>query len=227
MKRVICGLVAAIFAMPFFSCSSDNASPSEEAFFNINAGNQWVYKRYNYDDDIPGVYTFSGIIDSVKVLDVVTLDGLEFSRVKHSLTNENDANFHNIIYEYLRINANGELTGIRGEESPEATEAEFDITETSTAIYHPGNVDNYQYTYDAPIGTHLFYSAPQTSLTIDGNPFTVVPYIHQLTPISSIDGPVRKVEMDYEAQTGLVRTQCIAVFSGQGYEDRLVSYDLN
>ncbi|HEY0092529.1 MAG TPA: hypothetical protein VGB43_08595, partial [Flavobacterium sp.] len=124
-------------------CCSDD-SPTETpaapvAFFNLNVGNEWVYKRYNYDPENPLVYTDSGIIDSVNVESVETLNGLQFSKILHRRFQDNQ--FLHLGYAYQRVNNLGFLVGYSDGQLNIGTALPQDlnqITEDSGTLLHPG-----------------------------------------------------------------------------------------
>lgn len=204
------------------ACSDDdNSSLPQEDFFNLNLGNQWVYKRYNFDFDNPSIYTFSGETEHVEVVEIVSINGLNFSKLKHTKTYANSPN-SSIEYEYLRVNESGHLVGFMGAVSD--IDENF-ITENFAGVLHPGEDFSYQFIRTEPYGTITHQLTPRVSMTVEGNNYSVFPYKGVFVPNSS-DLVTKTVEYNYQKQIGLVKRVCHTVSGSSSWEDRLVSYTI-
>ena len=204
------------------ACSDDdNSSSTEEDFFNLNLGNQWVYKRYNFNFDNPTVYTFSGEIEHVEVVEIVSINGQDFSKLKHTKTYANNPN-SSIEYEYLRVNGSGHLVGFM-DASSDIDESL--INENSLGVLHPGEDFSYQYIRTEPYGIITHQLTPRVDMTVEGNDYSVLPYKGIFIP-SSPELVSKTVEYNYQKQIGLVKRVCHVVAGPHSWEDRLVSYTI-
>ena len=81
MKNIIKNVPFLFVAISFLSCSEDdNTTSAEESFFNLNVGNKWVYKKYENSNFNPTEFTFNGVVDTIKIIDEVTISGLTFAK---------------------------------------------------------------------------------------------------------------------------------------------------
>ncbi len=223
MKKI---LTWAVIALSVFmvSCSSDSDSPSEP-FFNLNVGSKWVYKRYNYNLLDPGVYTDSGITDSVKVEEIVNLNGIDFAKISHKMSFPATQSSYTK-YCYERVNAAGYLVGYNEWASQPLPDDLSTIDESSGQIFHPGEDLTYQNTETYPFGTLFSHALGATMISVEGNTFNAMRVVTDYTPAGTTE-VTRTVFTDYEHQTGMVKAQFVNAVGNDGYEDRLVSYQLN
>lgn len=218
MRKLLSGAFF-VLGIVLTSCSSDNESPSNEPFFNLNVGSKWVYKRYQHTTQNPGVFVFKGT-DSVEVEQIVNLNGLDFAKIRHKTTDEN-AQSPSVRYAYQRVNNAGQLVGFSEyQELPD----ESTIDESSGFVFHPGENLDYENTYPVEWGSISYYVLGETNVTVEGNAYTAIRYVAEGTPTV---GPTRTAYYDYEAQTGRIRSQTVIIANGDYMEDRLTSYDLN
>ena len=221
MKNYFIKISIFFLSICFVACTNDdNSAQPDEAFFNLNVGNQWVYKKYDFDFDTPGVYTFSGIIDNVEVVDIVNLNGISFSKIKHTKTSENNPSQY-IYYEYLRVNDKGHLIGISENDISNIE----NINENSGNVYHPGIDFDYQKNFNQSYGSMTYSVSPATTITVENNSYNTVLYKGVFTPIS--EGlPSKTTEDHYQKQIGLVKRICHTVSTNYSWEERLVSYTI-
>ncbi|MDQ7961703.1 hypothetical protein [Flavobacterium lindanitolerans] len=222
MKNYFIKISILFLAVSFGSCSNDDSSPSatNTEFFNINVGNRWVYKKYDFDFSNPGVYTFSGQTETVEVTEIVTVNGFTFSKLKHTKTFEN--NLTPVIeYEFLRIDEQGHLRSIYT--GTDETMEHFVVNEGF--VQHPGTDSEFQFVQEYPWGTINYNLAAETEMSVENNNYRVLPYKGVFLPTDP-DSASKTVEYNYQAQVGLVKRVCHAAFSNYSWEDRLVSYTL-
>jgi len=214
-----------LIAIATTSCSSNSDSEPEPLpdFFNLNVGNEWVYKKYQNSYENLEDYTFTGEIDSVKVVAKVTIDGIEFSKLLHKIGTVGGGRM-SPRYEYLRVNESGHLIG----STPGAYMFEDPITANGLdKVRHPGDDTTYQNTTVQESGTYFSSVYPYTNMLVEGNNYNVSPYILEYHSPEGTTPPVQKfVETDYQRQIGLVKKTnnflCCPVY----WEDRLVSYHI-
>lgn len=212
---------AVVFCLVAFTFSCESDSSADEDFFNINIGNEWVYKRYDNSPANPDVLTFTGT-DSVKVQEIVTAEGISFSKLQHRHFNASGL-FSHVSYEFLRINDTGRLIGFDSPDGDIETSVEFPVAGWGH-VMHPGEDfsftqnDNYPLNELIPV---FRYVTEQIDMTVEGNNYTVIPYKGDF--ITPGETATKTVEFDYEAQTGLVRSVTYHLQSTNFYEMRLVS----
>ena len=202
------------------SCSSNSDSEPEPlpAFFNLNIGNEWVYKEYRNCQEDLSTYTFSGKIDSVKVESTVTIEGLQFSKILHKITNYTPR------FEYLRVDELGHLVG--------SNYGVFLFEDPTTAaelnnVRHPGDDTSYQETTLHEWGTYFFSIYPNTNIEVEGNSYLVSPFVLEFTsPEGTLPVVTKSVETNYKRQIGLVKKTNAYAHSPFLWEDRLVSYHI-
>ncbi|WP_309641731.1 hypothetical protein [Flavobacterium sp.] len=213
-----------LMAITASSCTSNSDSEPEPLpdFFNLNIGNEWVYKEYRNSLQDLSTLTFSGKIDSIKVESVVIIDGLAFSKLHHKTVNPSGSLSSS--YEYLRVDESGHLVGNNPYmfliEDP-ASANELNI------IRHPGDDTDYQNTSVRETGTSFSSLYPSADIMVEGNHYTVSPFVLEYTsPEGTIPVINKSVETDYQRQLGLVKKTNAYVASPFLWEDRLVSYHI-
>ncbi len=221
MKNYFIKISILFLAVSFASCSNDDSSSTTNTeFFNINVGNRWVYKKYTFDFDNPGVYTFSGQTETVEVTEIVTVNGFTFSKLKHTKTFENNSN-PVIEYEFLRIDEQGHLRSIYAG----TDETMEHIVVNEGFVQHPGTDSGFQFVQEYPWGTITYNSTEEMAMSVENNNYRVLPYKGVFVP-TDINLVSKTVEYNYQKQIGLVKRVCHAVSSNYSWEDRLVSYTI-
>ena len=219
------------FTFLMISCRSTDENTvitdPDDQFFNINVGNKWVYKTYENQDftNLQSPSLFRGRVDSVSIVGTVNIAGLTFAkqRTKISYPNSNMNNTEN--FRYIRVNSKGHLIYIYDPNDP-------NISETSGTVLHPGNDDKYTYSYDYMEGDqailNLIYKlGTDKNIEVEGNSYSVKPYVADITPISNNPNLLKKTQdICYKKGVGLVREICHSVHGKSYIETRLVSYSL-
>lgn len=221
MKNYFIKICVLFLAASLVCCSDDdNSTTADGEFFNLNVGNRWVYKKYNFEFDNPGVYTFSGQTDTVEIVEIVTVNGLSFSKLKHTKTFENNSN-PIIEYEFLRVDESGHLRGIY----TDTDENMNHFNEHDGFILHPGTDSEFQFIREEAWGTITYNLTEATDLSVENNNYNVLPYKGVFIPSSS-EFVSKTVEYNYQKQIGLVKRVCHSVGNNYSWEDRLVSYTI-
>ena len=197
----------------------------EDQFFNIKVGNKWVYKTYENSDftNPQSSSLFKGRVDSVSIVGTVNIAGLTFAkqRIKIIYPNSNMNNTES--FRYLRVNSKGHLIYIYNQNDP-------NISETSGTVLHPGTDSKYIYSYDYMEGNqvivNLIYKlGTDKNIEVEGNSYSVKPYVADITPISNNPDLLKKTQdICYKKGVGLVREICHSVYGKSYIETRLVSY---
>jgi hypothetical protein len=198
MKKIVLVLALAFFVM---SCSNDDNNTNNK-FFNLKVGSQWVYKRYDVNNE--GTESYRGEIDTVKVVGVESINGKDFYRLTHS-----DHQF--LDYELLRVNEKGHLV------SPK----EF--------VVHPGTDKSYTASRDVlnGNGTINYTLKVVSSITIEGKNYEIYPYSGYYTPNPGQSGTEGEGVVEaYSKNVGFVIRRCKYLSGTAYFEYRLVSYDL-
>lgn len=221
MKNYFIKISILFLAISFASCSNDDSSSTTNTeFFNINVGNRWVYKKYNFDFDNPGVFTFSGQTETVEVTEIVTINGLSFSKLIHTKTFENNSN-PIIEYEFLRIDEQGHLRSIY----VGTDETMEHHVQNEGFVQHPGTDSGFHFVQEHSWGTINYNLAGETEMSVENNNYRVLPYKGVFLPTNP-EYASKTVEYNYQRQVGLVKRVCHAAFSNYSWEDRLVSYTI-
>lgn len=222
MKNIIKNVLFLFVAISILSCSEDeNTTSTDESFFNLNVGNKWVYKKYENSNFNPTEFTFNGVVDTIKIIDEVTISGLTFAK---KLTKRVNINSNAIVYEkitYVRVNNQGHLVEINEDTAQNTVQESFGF------VLHPGSDFNYIYVVDEPYGTieHRLYE--QTTMNVEGNDYTIMPYKGVFTPAATQPELISKtIEYNYQKNIGLVKFVCHAVSSNYTWEERLVYYEI-
>lgn len=209
-----------LIAIAATSCSSNSDSEPEPlpAFFNLNVGNEWVYKEYKNSEENQSEYNFTGKIDSVEVESVIAIEGVEFSKLRHKVGNQ-------IRYEYLRVDEFGHLVGntyfLTAADDPAGTGVKLNH------VKHPGDDITYQNTLVQESGTTFASVFPNSNIIVEGNNYTVSPLVLEYTsPEGTVPMINKSVESNYQRQIGLVKKTNAYVFGNVFWEDRLVSYHI-
>jgi hypothetical protein len=213
-----------LIAIAATSCSSNSDSEPEPLpdFFNLNVGNEWVYKKYQNSYENLEDYTFTGEIDSVKVVAKVTIDGIEFSKIQHKIRTITGGGIMNPRYEYLRVDELGHLIG--------TLHGAFFYEDPTTAngsnyIRHPGDDITYQNTLVQESGTIFTSVFPNTNIIVEGNNYTVSPLVLEYTsPEGTVPMINKSIASNYQRQIGLIKKTNAYVSGNLFWEDRLVSY---
>ena len=199
---------------------------AEDPFFNLNVGNQWVYKTYNNPDftNPQSVATFTGRVDSVSIVSTTNIQGFKLAKQRTKILFPNSNLHGKVIYRYLRVNTKGHLVSYPVSDN-------LEITETGGHVLHPGN--DFNYTYNNPIldgpgspvvGNVLYQLQSETNITVEGTNYTVLPYKGVFTPLSTTNGLLPKTQdISYKKGLGLVKEICHAVYGLDYLETRLVS----
>jgi hypothetical protein len=187
------------FAIVLSSCSNDDDKNKEE-FFNLKVGNQWVYKRYSVNETQE---TYSGQTDTVKVVGTETLEGNEYFRLTHTNWIEGEE-------EFLRVDENGHLINSLG------------------FVTHPGTDNEYTATFTESYGKFDYRLDPFYDIIVEGENYTISPYICYYTPTESLGLAGDSGLNGYETGLGFVIKKYRFVSSATNFvEYRLVSYELN
>jgi hypothetical protein len=227
MKNLIRKVLFLIVSVLLFSCSkNDEVATNPESFFNLNVGSKWVYKKYENNFNNPTQFTFSGIVDTVKIVSIENIQGITFAKKSSKKVNINTGNVQPITYSYVRINNLGHLIEI-SEDNIVGT-----ITETSGLVIHPINDFNYTYTTDVNpgeiVGNIEYHLYNAINMNVEGSTYSVLPYNGVFTPAANHPELISKtVEFNYTQNIGLVKYVCHAVAGNYSWEERLVSYQLN
>lgn len=185
------------------SCSNDDDKNKEE-FFNLKVGNEWVYKRYDVDNQ--GIEsTYEGYnIDTVKVVGKEIIDGNEYFKLTHSNYLFDDE-------ELLRVDENGYLVSSDG------------------YVVHPGIDKDYNEVRDVLNGNGVInYTLKEvTSIAVENKNYEVYPFSGYYTPNPGNLGTegVAAIEA-YSKGVGLVIRRYKYLAGMAYFEYRLVSYDL-
>lgn len=214
-------LIGAIILSGFTSCNDDNdtaVNTPPPSFFNLNTGNEWVYKKYENSNDNPDHFTFTGITDSVKVLGVANINGVLFSKLSHKKTGQE------VYHEYMRVNSTGHLVSF--------TDLIYfssfgGISETNPSqALHPGLDSNYQVTTTSEYGSLHYHLNNLSNISVEGNNYLVSPYVGDFI-LTIPDTGFKTVEYNYQPTIGLVKQVCHSVGGNYTWEERLVSYSVN
>lgn len=218
--------VFAILLMAF-SCNNDDNSESnnveESGFFSedvLKVGNKWVYKTYDNRNTIsnPADYEFTGKVDSIEVIGVTNVNGVNFFVRRTRSFNINTSTFlgENIYYE--RINNKGHWvirTLLNGNE-----------TEESGFVRHPG--DDFEHTYSQNYefeGVIEYKLYDNENINVEGKNYEVAPYKGYFIPIGSSEPLLSKtVNYSFNKDIGLVKLICHSVLGSHTWEERLVSF---
>lgn len=231
MKNVLSKGLLLLMSGFLFSCSQNDDASSNTAentpFFNLNVGSKWVYKKYENSPDNPNQFAFSGIVDTVKIVGIETIQGLKFAKKSSKKVNINNGTVEAVTYSYVRINSLGHLIEITDKTPIE------NLTETDGQVIHP--IKDFNYVYDREVNDgngHVFgtiefklYSAE--NIVVEGQNYNVLPYNGIFTP--SLDHPElisKTVQYNYAPTIGLVRYVCHSVAGNYTWEERLVSYEI-
>ena len=230
MKTLRIRLLILLLCTFLYSCSKNeiendkvNNTRQNTIFFNLNVGNEWVYKKYDNTSQNPNQFAFYGFVDSVKIIGVQTIQGLTFakkrSRTRNIITNA----YYNEEISYVRINSFGHLIEVLA-----IPPDEYPFTETTGWVLHPGFDQDFIFNRVLDQGEQIHSLYQPTNLTVEGNSYFVYPYKGVFTPSASYPDLVSKtVEYNYEQNIGLVKRVCHAVYGNYQWEDRLVSYQIN
>lgn len=221
------------FSVLFFSCDSEETvEQSEPPFFNLNVGNKWVYKRYQNTNENPTQFTFSGIVDTVKIVGAETIQGFTFAKKSSKKVNVFNGMVQSETLSYVRVNNAGHLIEI-----PEYYSEP--ITESSGIVLHPGNDTNFVYNRDVSftngisgitdvLGVISFHPLNLLDVTVEGVVYSVVPYNGVFTPSPNHPELISKtVEYNYAPAIGLVKSVEHTVSANSSWENRLISYEVN
>lgn len=231
MKTNLFALLAALFMLSSCSRSEDDMSEqtnTETPFFNLKVGNEWVYKTYDREDFTSQLKP-NGKVDSLKIVESVSLNNKTYAKVRHAERNMNYPtvpNDQNTYYEYWRVNAKGHLVSLNSYYFNQG-----DTADSREAVKHAGR--DYDYSFKdlsfSEYGITIYKLYPQTNITVDGKSYNVSPYNGQFTPNSGhnySDLFAKLVENNYKEGVGLVKSVCHSVRGTYNFEKHLVSYSL-
>lgn len=234
MKNLMSKILFVFIVTLLLSCSKNDeptlVPPPNPQFFNLNVGNIWVYKNYqnNQSFDTQNQMTFTGIVDTVKIVGIENIQGFTFAKKKSKKIFISTGDVKSISYSYLRVNNLGHLIEIK------------DIgvlNETSGYVIHPGNDVNFVYNQEINNGSgevvfgnieYRLYNS--INKEVEGINYFVAPYngIFTPTPASLQNGIISKtVEFNYSSNVGLIKSVCHTVAANNIIEERLVYYQLN
>ena len=212
MKNLLTKSLLLILPFLLFSCNEeDDNVTTNQPFFNINVGNKWVYKTYYNSYDSPNQFTFSGIVDTVKIIGTENIQGFTFVKKYSKKTNINDGSFVSETYSYLRINNLGHLVEISDINNYST------ISETTGVVLHPGFDKNFTYSrvFSLPNGAYnaqevfgdiLFSVFNPLNISVEGNNYLVSPYKGVFTPSANHPELVSKTtEYNYSKNIGLLK----------------------
>ena len=192
------------------------------AVFNLNPGSEWMYKRYENSESAPAVLTFSGDTDHVKVESVVNINGVPFSKIKHTITNPADEDVF-VRYEYSRIDEAGHLVSLYN--ATESSDYLATVTEKSAAMVHPGADSAYDKVVKNYYGNIQYVVYPQAAMNVESKDYTVIPFKGIFT--ASKSGVTNKtLEFNYAKNIGLIQSTSRQLNGTYVSEERLVSYHL-
>lgn len=229
MKNLISKLLFIVASVLLFSCSKNDEvslNSSNSQFFNLNVGSKWVYKKFVNSNSNPTQFTFSGVVDTVKIVSIENIQGYTFAKRSSKKVNINTGVVEETTYSYIRINNAGHLIEISNNNST--------LTETTGLVIHPINDFNYTYNREVNNGNEEIYGNlnfqlyNSLNINIEGINYNVLPYKGIFTPNTNHPELVSKtIEFDYAQNIGLVRYFCHAIYGNYTWEERLVSYELN
>jgi hypothetical protein len=224
MKNLIRKVFFLLTSILLFSCSENDQIPTNTTFFNLNIGNEWVYKKYQNSFNDPTQLTFTGIVDTVKIVSIENIQGLTFAKRSSKKVNINTGTVQPITYSYVRVNNLGHLIEIK--------DANIGmLSETTGLVLHPGNDFSYTRNYDVGTAPNIsgnveFHLYNAINMTVEGNNYSVLPFNGLFTPVDP-QLISKTVEYNYSPNIGLVKSVEQAVWGNDRYEERLVSYQLN
>jgi len=221
MKTNLFALVA-VFSM-LISCSRSEDIAIEQTteeipFFNLKVGNEWVYKTYDRQDSTTEL-KFNGKIDTLKIIQKVTLNNKEYSKVLHSYKYNSNPN-----YEYWRVNNKGHLVLL-----PSYYFDQGISTDNLEIVKHACTDYNYSYTDSGfnNYGNITYKLYPKTTITMNNQTYNVSPYKGYFVPNAQNPNLLPKVvEFNYKENIGLIKSVCHSVEGTYNFEEHLVSYVL-
>jgi hypothetical protein len=216
MKNIFNSFFLLIVAVLFVSCSEDESvTPQSEDFFNLNVGSQWVYKKYDNNLNNPEVFVFQGVVDTVKIVDHITIGGLEYAIKTTKRVNINSNQIISEQSQYVRVNSLGHLVAIVNSNNEEQ-------------VIHAGNdYDFVEVREQGIFGTTEYKLYEQMLMNVEGNTYTVVPFNGVFTPneaFSNFDS--KTIEYNFQKGVGLVKFVCHSISGTYTWEERLVDYEL-
>lgn len=223
MKTNLFALLAVFLMLTSCSRSEDviNEETVETPFFNLKVGNEWVYKTYDRAD-YNSEFKFSGKIDTLKIINEVSLNNKKYFKVEHSY--KENVNPDYMYYEYWRVNDKGHLLGLDSYNFDQGNNSD-----NLERVKHPGKDLSYTYKDNGYIefGDLFFKIYPETTITINNQIYQVLPYNGQFTPNAQNPNIIPKlVEYNYKEGVGLVKFVSHSVVGTYNFEDRLESYSL-
>lgn len=195
------------------SCShDDNELPQTppQAFFNLNAGSQWIYKKYVYNaPSFPNDYYDTGVVDTVTVVGTEMKDGLTYTKLSYKSSNSEIPS-----YQFVRVNNLGHLIKYFTDEND------------GPAVLHPGFDTAFEEDKTFPYGSIHFFLEAAASITVENQSYTVLPYKGNFTPTGET-AVTKTISYDCKPGLGLVREIIHPLAGNHYFENRLVSYHLN
>ena len=201
MKKIVTFLAVAI---ALSSCSNDDDKNNKEEFFNLEVGNQWVYKRYEVNESKE---TYFGKTDTVKVVSTETIDGKQYFKITHT-------DWIGGQEEFLRIDNNNHLVSSSGFVQHPGTDKSFTDSRASNST--------------ADFGTLSYTLKDMTKITVEGKDYEVYPYSGYFTNSPPNNFPEGESSIDaYSKGIGFVIKKYRYISSATGFiEYRLASYEL-
>ncbi|MDP9956504.1 hypothetical protein J2X97_002163 [Epilithonimonas hungarica] len=216
----------AILALSIFllSCSRSEdtieETTQETPFFNLKVGNEWVYKTYDRQD-FTSELKFNGKIDTLKIVEEVSLNNKKYAKVRHSYKDNPNQNQN---YEYWRLNNKGHLVSLSSYHFNQGTSSD-----NLEIVKHTGKDFDYSYTdlTFSNYGNITYKLYPDTSISINNQAYTVSPYNGHFIPNAQNPHLISKVvENNYKEGLGLVKSVCHSVTGTYNFEEHLISYSL-
>lgn len=216
MKNIFNSFFLLFVSVSFVSCSEDESvTPQSESFFNLNVGSQWVYKKYDSYSNNSGVFVFQGVVDTVKIVDHITIGGLEYAIKTTKRVNINSNQIISEQSQYVRVNSLGHLVAIVNSNNEEQ-------------VIHAGNdYDFVEVREQGIFGTTEYKLYDQVIMNVEENTYTVVPFNGVFTPNEAFsDLESQTIEYNFQKGIGLVKFVCHSVSGSFTWEERLVDYEL-
>ena len=133
MKNFKAHLSILVVSFLLFSCSENDGVSTTPEFFNLQIGNEWVYKEYsNSNPNDQTQFVFTGIVDTVKIVGIENIQGLTFAKKSTKKVSVNNGSVLSDTYTYVRVNNSGHLIEISD------GDIEMGLSETTGLVLHPG-----------------------------------------------------------------------------------------
>ena len=222
MKTNLFAVLAVFLFLTSCSRSEDTIEETiqETPFFNLKVGNEWIYKTYDRQD-FTSELKFNGKIDTLKIVEEVSLNNKKYAKVRHSYKDNPNQNQN---YEYWRLNNKGHLVSLSSYYFNQGTSSD-----NLEIVKHTGKDFDYSYTDPtfSNYGSITYKLYPDTSISINNQAYTVSPYNGHFIPNAQNSNLISKViENNYKEGLGLVKSVCHSVAGTYNFEEHLISYSL-